>query len=169
MRTSHHGAGVPGVVRRTVVSRETLLPSPPLAAFEAVHDPATAPLIDPAVREWTPDREPVGVGTRFRIRGRLGVIPIRGTSEVDTWEPPHRSRFRSVAPDWPFRMTATHEFEAVGERSTSYRWSITFEEVSRVGRPFVALSARLFRTAMSRQASALSDYLSSIAANRGDP
>ena len=68
------------VQRMTVVDRTTVIPSPPDVVFAAVMSPDTAPLIDPGVREWRPDTEPIGVGTRFSIRGRLGALPIRGTS-----------------------------------------------------------------------------------------
>lgn len=70
------------VGRTTVVDRTTVIPSPPDVVFAAVMSPDTAPLIDPGVREWRPDAEPIGVGTRFSIRGRLGVLPIRGTQRV---------------------------------------------------------------------------------------
>ena len=79
----------PKAVRTTIVERTTVLPAPPANAFAAVNSPEIAPVIDPAVRMWKPDSDPIGVGARFTIRGQLGIIPIRGTSETTTWNPPH--------------------------------------------------------------------------------
>ena len=70
----------------------------PRMVFGVVNSPETAHLIDPAVREWSADSRPVGVDTKFTIRGHLGIIPIRGTSQVAVWDPPRLSEFRSVAP-----------------------------------------------------------------------
>jgi len=116
--------------------------------------PEIAPVIDPAVREWRPDREPVGVGTRFTIRGRLGVLPIRGISEVVRWEPHEIAIFRSVKGSGPMDMTATHAFEPAGD-DTRYTWRIDFDGPA----PLVAIAARLFRPALERQQRALDDYL----------
>ena len=69
--------------RTRIVEKTTVLPAPPAEAFAAVNSPEIAPLIDPAVRMWKPDSDPIGVGTRFTIRGQLGIIPIRGVSETD--------------------------------------------------------------------------------------
>jgi hypothetical protein len=144
--------------RTTVVDRTTVIPSSPDVVFAAVNSPETAPLIDPAVREWRPDTEPIGVGTRFTIRGRLGLLPIRGTSETVRWEPPLLAEYRSVS-TWPARMTAQHRFEPRADGGTNYTWSISFHEVSIVGRPLVALAARLFARALANQADALTSYL----------
>jgi hypothetical protein len=145
--------------RTTVVERTTVLPAPPAAVFAAVNSPEIAPIIDPAVRRWEPDTDPIGVGTRFAIRGRLGRLPIRGTSETRRWEPPHLSAFESVKPSWPFRMTAEHRFEPHGDDATRYTWSITFHERNVVARPLMGLASRLFRSALADQAAALDAYL----------
>lgn len=127
--------------------------------FAVVNSPETAPSIDPAVREWRADSRPIGVGTRFAIRGRLGPVPIRGTSEVVAWNPPTFAEFRSVTPAWPFRMTAKHRFEARAEGGTDYTWTISFHEENVIARPLIALAARLFEPALSAQAEALTNYL----------
>ena len=150
------------VERTTVIDRTTVIPSPPDVVFAAVMSPATAPLIDPGVREWRPDAEPIGVGTRFTIRGRLGVVPIWGTSETVRWEPPLLAEYRSVS-TWPARMTAQHRFEPRADGGTNYTWSISFHEVSILGRPLVALAARLFTRALANQADALTSYLRAMA------
>lgn len=149
------------VGRTKVVDRTTVIPSPPDVVFAAVNSPETAPLIDPSVREWRPDTEPIGVGTRFTIRGRLGVLPIRGTSETVRWEPPLFAEYRSVV-TWPAQMTAQHRFEPRADGGTNYTWSITFREASIIARPLVALAARLFARALAKQADALTRYLRAV-------
>lgn len=155
--------------RTTTVERRTALPKPPATVFAVVNSPETAPLIDPAVREWRPDTRPIGVGTRFAIRGRVGPIPIRGTSELVTWDPPTFAEFRSVAPTWPFRMTARHRFEAGDNGGTDYTWSVSFHEVNVIARPLIALASRLFDDALSNQAKALSLYLDRLAEHEPPP
>lgn len=146
-------------LRTMTIEQTTTLTSPPSMVFAIVMSPEAAPLIDPAVREWRADSRPIGVGTRFTIRGRLGWVPIRGTSEVVMWEPPIVGEFRSIAPTWPFRMTARHRFEKVANGGTEYTWSISFHEVNVVTRPLVALAAWLFRRALAAQAEMLTRHL----------
>ena len=140
------------------VERTAVLPGPPVGAWEAVMSPEIAPLIDPAVREWRPDRTPVDVGTRFTIRARLGILPIRGTSEVTRWEPPRTAHFASVSGSGPMRMIATHTFAPAGA-DTTYTWRIEFRG------PWVAvaLGARLFGRAIEVQQRTLAAYLSTRA------
>jgi Polyketide cyclase / dehydrase and lipid transport len=146
-------------VRTTTIDRSTALPSPRTLVFAVVNSPETAPLIDPACHEWRADIRPIAVGTRFSIRGRLGRLPIRGTSEVTVWNPPCFAEFRSVAPTWPVRMTAQHRFEEREGGGTDYTWSISFHEMNMVARPLVAIATRLFQQAFAAQAEALADYL----------
>ncbi len=127
--------------------------------FAVVNSPETAHLIDPAVREWSADSRPIGVGTHFRVRGRLGIVPVRATSQVVVWDPPRRSEFRSVSPAWPVRMMARHRFEERSDGGTDYTWSISFEEASFVARPIIAILRRLFRRAFAAQSEALASYL----------
>jgi hypothetical protein len=116
--------------------------------------PEVVPLIDPSVREWRADRDPVDVGTRFRIRGRLGPVPFRATTEVTCWEPAARAVFETVRPARPMRMVATHELAAAGV-DTDYRWTIEITGPA----PLAAASARLWRSGMEKQAVALRAYL----------
>lgn len=139
---------------RRVVARQTLLPGPPGAVWHALMAEDVAPIIDPAVREWHADREPVDVGTRFSIRGRLGAVPFRATSEVAHWDPPRLGVFRSVKPARPMHMRATHELVPDGD-ATDYRWTIEIDGPW----PVVVLTARLWRRAMVNQARALTAYL----------
>ena len=126
-------------------------------------------MIDPAVREWSADFRPIDVGTRFTIRGRLGILPIRGTSQVATWDPPRLSEFRSVAPTWPVRMTARHRFEDRTDGGTEYTWSISFEEASFLARPVVAILSQLFSRAFAAQAEALESYLNQRGTDDPEP
>lgn len=146
-------------LRTTTIERTTTLPSSPSLVFAVVNSPETAPLIDPAAREWRADVRPIGVGTRFSIRGRLGAVPIRGMSEVVTWDPPSLAEYRSVVPTWPFRMTAHHRFEDHSDGGTIYTWAISFYEVNVVARPLIAVARRLFQRAFAAQADALAAYL----------
>jgi ligand-binding SRPBCC domain-containing protein len=148
--------------RTTTIERTTAIASPPEMVFAVVNSPETAARIDPAVRVWSPDRRPIGVGTQFSIRGRLGRLPIRGTSEVTVWDPPTCAEFRSVAPRYPFRMTAQHRFEARPDGGTDYTWTISFHEVSVIARPFMVVAARRFRPALESQAAALVAYLRDV-------
>jgi hypothetical protein len=139
---------------RRVVERSSQLPGPPDAVWHALMSPEIAPIIDPSCKEWRPDRDPVGVGTRFLIRGRLGGVPFRATSEVATWDPPRLGVFESVRPARPLKMFATHALAPDGD-GTAYRWTIEIKGPW----PLVALIARLWPGAMARQERAMSDYL----------
>lgn len=146
-------------LRTTTIEQTTRLARPAELVFAVVMSPETATLIDPAVREWRADSRPIDVGTRFNIRGHLGWVPIRATSEVILWEPPTIGEFRSITPRWPFQMTARHRFEEAATDRTDYTWSISFHEVNVVARPLIALAARLFRRAISAQAEMLTKHL----------
>ncbi len=136
------------------VELTSTMPAAPTAVWHAVMSPEIAPIIDPSVREWRPDRTPVGVGTRFTIGGRLGVVPIRGQSEVTCWDPPRQAVFESVTGSGPLLVTATHSFEPAGT-GTRYTWRIDLEGP----RVAAAIGARLFRRATERQRRALAAYL----------
>ena len=136
------------------VTRTTVLPGSPESARNAVMSPDVAPKIDPAVKQWTPDSEPIDVGTRFTIRGRLGIVPIRGVSEAVQWEPPNVAAFVSVKGSRPLRIVATHRFETSGT-GTRYAWSMDFDGP----RLLVTLAVRLFGRAIERQQRTLSKYL----------
>jgi uncharacterized protein YndB with AHSA1/START domain len=134
--------------------RTTTLPGEPAAAWHAIMAPDIAPIIDPGVSMWQPDTEPPGVGTRFAIRGRLGGVPFRATSEVVTWDPNRRAVFRNVKPSWPLRLVATHTLKPVGS-TTRYTWRIDVSGPP----PASRVIACLFRRSMAAQASALAAYL----------
>lgn len=145
-----------GAVSTHTAERTTMLPGGPADAWHAVMTPDIAPLIDPGVRSWQPDTEPTGVGTRCAIRGRLGGVPFRATSEVLTWELNRRAVFRNVRPAWPLRIVGTHTFEPVGAE-TRYTWRIDVSGPP----PASRLIASLFRRSIAAQATALAAYLAS--------
>ncbi|HJR25700.1 MAG TPA: SRPBCC family protein [Acidimicrobiales bacterium] len=130
---------------RTVITGTVELPHPPEDVFAAVMSPEIAPQIDPAVRRWEPDRRPIGIGTTFEIRGWFQWLPIRGTSRVTEWDPPHRGVFESIRPIRPLRVLAVHELEPDGA-GTRYTWSQTFFHDGRVGR----LAARVITPLVAR-------------------
>ncbi len=144
--------------RPIVAERTTVLPAPPGRVFDAVNSPTTAPVIDPSVTSWTPDTDPIGVGTRFDIRGHLGRLPIRGRSVVTAWDPPSRSEFRSLSPSRPFRMVAIHRFESDGSDRTRYTWRIEFVPTLPGGRLVARLAARIFDCALEAQGDRLTAY-----------
>jgi ligand-binding SRPBCC domain-containing protein len=155
--------------RSRTIDRSTTVGSPPAVVFAVVMSPETARLIDPAVRVWQADVRPIQLGTRFTIRGRLGVVPIRGTSELTAWDPPQLAEFRSIAPTWPFRMTARHQFEPTPDGGTDYTWSISFHEVNALARPRIAILTRLFGHALAAQAATLARYLNQRSVNEPLP
>ncbi len=91
-------------------SETTTLAVPAEYAFAFLADPSTAPVIDPAVREYTPDSLPLRVGTRNLIRFRMWGVPVRAVSVVREWEPGRRMVMENVQPSWPVRAVATHTF-----------------------------------------------------------
>ena len=141
-----------------VVERTVDLPHPPPEVFAAVMSPEVAPLIDPAVREWAPDRRPIGVGTRFTIRGKFQWLPIRATSAVIEWEPPSSATFEAVRPVWPTRLEAAHRFEP-SEGGTSYTWTSTIHHRGPIGRLAARLVARLLDRTIADQHRTLAAWL----------
>ena len=117
------------------------LPVPAAFAFDFLADPATAPVIDPAVREYRPDELPMRVGTRNLIRFRMWGLPVRAVSVVREWEPGRRMVMEGIEPTRPIRALATHTFEPDGDGCT-YTWAMTFEAIGLVGR---ALGPRFAR------------------------
>lgn len=118
-------------------------------AFAFLADPATAHVIDPAVREYKPDSVPMRQGTRNLIRFRMWGIPMRIVSVVREWEPGRRMVMENVKPSWPVRAVATHSFEPDGE-SCTYTWAMEFRSSGAFG----ALIGRTFARFMHSNAKA---------------
>lgn len=130
-------------------SESTRLDVPAGYAFTFLADPSTAHLIDPAVREYTPDSLPMRQGTRNLIRFRIWGIPIRAVSVVREWKPGRQMVMESVKPAWPVRAIATHSFVPDGEACT-YTWAMEFRSSGPVG----ALAGRIFARFMQSNAKA---------------
>jgi hypothetical protein len=113
-------------------------------AFDFLADPSTATVIDPAIREYTPDTSPMGVGTRNRIRFRVWGIPVRAVSIVEAWEPGHLMMMVNERPRRPVQLRATHRFDAIGPERCRYTWQLDFVPTMPLG----SLPARLLRRAM---------------------
>lgn len=101
-------------------------------AFAFLADPSTAPVIDPAVREYTPDSAPMREGTRNLIRFTMWGIPVRATSIVREWEPGRRMVMENIKPSWPVRAVATHFFTPDGDGCT-YTWAMEFHPSGPIG------------------------------------
>lgn len=129
----------------------TLIRATPAQVFWFIADPATAPIIDPAVISYEPIGGTMGLGVRNRIRTKLFGIPVTLTSETIEWEPAERMSFRSIRPGRPAVGVATHRFEACPE-GTLYRWSMEFVPTAVGGRIAAAVSAPTFeRNAVAQQ------------------
>lgn len=114
-------------------------------AFAFLADPATAPVIDPAVREYSPDSVPMRKGTRNLIRFTMWGIPVRATSIVREWETGRRMVMENVKPSWPVRAVATHSFKPDGEACT-YTWAMEFQPSGPLGTVLGRVFARFMHS-----------------------
>jgi hypothetical protein len=131
-----------------------LIPRPPAVVFAFLADPATAPVIDPAVISYEPEGGTMGPAVRNTIRLRLAGIPVRVVSETVGWEPPHRMAFRSVRPRWPVVVEGIHTFEPADD-GTRYTWAMRFRPTGLFGRALSPLAAWSFRRNAAAQQSRL--------------
>jgi ligand-binding SRPBCC domain-containing protein len=113
-------------------SESTQLDVPADYAFAFLADPSTAHVIDPAVREYTPDSLPMRQGTRNLIRFRMWGVPLRVVSVVKEWQQGRRMVMENVEPSWPVRAIATHSFAPDGEACT-YTWAMEFRSSGPLG------------------------------------
>jgi hypothetical protein len=114
-------------------------------AFDFLADPSTASVIDPAVREYTPDQLPMRVGTNNVIRFRMYGVPVRAVSVVREWEPGRRMVMENVKPARPVRAIATHTFQPDGN-SCVYTWAMEFRSSGPLGTPLVRVFARFMQS-----------------------
>ena len=117
----------------TGFAETTTLRVPASYAFAFLADPSTARVIDPAIREYRPDRLPMGEGTRTLVRFRMWGIPVRAVSEVRVWEEGRRMVMENVKPAGPVRVIATHSFVPDGD-SCRYTWAIELRPTGPLGR-----------------------------------
>jgi hypothetical protein len=128
-------------------SESIIINGTPDVAFAYLADPATAGVIDPAVRSYEPDSLPLRAGTTNTIRVRMYGVPMTMTSRTLEWEGGRRMVFASVKPARPFVATATHLFEHHPE-GTLYTWSMNMTPNGPGGR----LLSRLMTVVMRRNA-----------------
>ena len=91
------------------------LPYSVSSVFDAVNSPATAPIIDPSVTLWTPDRLPIAVGTRITA---IHSFEPEGEGTQYTW----RLEFeRSVLPSVLIRWLAGRFERAIAAQHSALR------------------------------------------------
>ena len=128
-------------------SESTVIHATPERAFAYLADPATAPIIDPAVISYEPDSLPMRAGTTNTVRVRLFGIPMTMVSRTMEWEEGRRMVLESIRPARPVRGRATHLFEPHPE-GVRYTWSMEMTPVGPGGR----VAARLMTVMMRRNA-----------------
>jgi hypothetical protein len=128
-------------------SESVLIKSSPAAAFAYLADPATAPVIDPAVLSYAPDSLPMRAGTTNTVRVRMYGFTATMVSRTVEWEEGRRMVLESVRPARPVRGTATHTFEPAPE-GTLYTWSMEMTPTGFGGR----ILGRVLTIAMRRNA-----------------
>jgi hypothetical protein len=124
---------------------------PAAFAFAYLADPATARVIDPAIREYRPDAVPMGVGTRTAVRMRMWGVPVRAVSVVTEWEPGRRMVMASERPSRPVRVTATHRFEALDDDRCRYTWVVAVTPTAPLGSLAARAFARFMRANVAAQ------------------
>lgn len=115
-------------------------------AFDVLADPATATVIDPAIREYRPDTVPMSLGTRTLVRFRMWGLPVRAESVVRDWEPGTRMVMESERPSRPVRVTATHSFEALADDRSAYTWSVVCVPTVPLASPAARVLIRFLRS-----------------------
>ena len=128
-------------------SESTVIHATPARAFAYLADPATAPIIDPAVISYEPDSLPMRAGTTNTVRVRLFGLPMTMVSRTMEWEEGRRMVLESIRPARPVRGRATHLFEPHPE-GVRYTWSMEMTPVGPGGR----VAARLMTVMMRRNA-----------------
>ena len=124
-----------------------IIRSSPEAAFAYLADPATAPVIDPAVLSYEPDSLPMRAGTTNTIRVRMYGFTVTMVSRTLEWDDGRRMVLESVRPARPVRGMATHTFEPHPE-GTRYTWSMEITPTGFGGR----ILGRVMTVVMRRNA-----------------
>jgi hypothetical protein len=119
-------------------------------AFDYLADPLTAPIIDPAVIEYLPDRLPMQQGTHVQIHMRAWGVPTKIETVVTNWEPGKRMDMRGVRPTRPITVTATHTFDTIPQ-GCLYTWAMTFQPNAPLGRLAAGPSRRFMQRNARRQ------------------
>ena len=128
-------------------SESVVIRTTPERAFAYLADPATAPVIDPAVISYEPDSLPMRAGTTNTIHVRMYGLPLTMVSRTLEWEEGRRMVVESIRPARPVVARATHLFEPHPD-GTRYTWSMEMVPNGLGGR----LMARVMTWAMRRNA-----------------
>ena len=128
-------------------SESIVIRTTPEMAFAYLADPATAPIIDPAVISYEPDSLPMRAGTTNTIRARFFGVPATMVSRTIEWDEGRRMVLESIKPARPVRGRATHLFEPHPD-GVRYTWSMEMTPVGPGGR----IAARLMTVLMRRNA-----------------
>jgi ligand-binding SRPBCC domain-containing protein len=118
--TAEHQQASPTLVRPRApifhLHRSVELPAPLACVFPFFADPFNLELLTPLFlrfRILTPEPINMAVGVRIDYALRVHGIPLRWTSEITVWEPPHR--FVDVQVKGPYRWWRhEHRFEELG-------------------------------------------------------
>ncbi|SPF33720.1 Cyclase/dehydrase [Candidatus Sulfopaludibacter sp. SbA4] len=99
------------------IRRETFIPSPLPAVFEFFSDARNLGAITPSwlqFRILTPEPISLHAGAELRYSLRVRGIPVRWTTTIETWNPPHE--FSDIQSRGPYKLWRhTHRFrEAQG-------------------------------------------------------
>jgi hypothetical protein len=124
---------------------------PPEAVYDFLIDTASFPLVDRALRAWTPDgvmRE----GLQGTFVHRRGLATARSTWSVEELARP--TRIRVTIRGMGYEMVETATLLASGE-GTLATFTDTVRPTSLLGRPLVALSGRIMRRDLSARAALL--------------
>ncbi len=156
--------------RAATFSESIVIKASPETSFAYLGDPATAPIVDPAVISYEPDTLPMGVGTVNTVRARLFPLPfaMTMTSRVLEWEPGRRMVIESIRPARPVKGTATHVFEP-HPHGTLYTWSMAITPTIPGDRLFASLFSRFMQSNARKQQQRLKAILEREETNISQP
>ncbi len=139
--------------REYVIEREQWLSRPIGEVFDFFADATNLQAVTP---DWlrfsivTPTPIAMGVGTRIDYRLRWRRLPLRWTTLIEAWEPPHR--FIDAQLEGPYRLWRhTHTFEG-RQGGTLIRDEVRYRL------PLGWLGAALHRTGIRRDLEAIFDH-----------
>jgi hypothetical protein len=81
---------------------------------------------------------------------RLWGVPLRATSVVEQWAPPHLMAMVSERPPRPLRVRAIHQFDPTGPEVCRYRWEIDLTPIGPLGH----LASRALASSLQRNTTA---------------
>ena len=89
---------VPESHRLLVIHAEAVIAAPPERVFALATDPAAEPRLLPMVTSAVAESaQPLGVGSRHRMRAGFKLLRLQGTDEIVEYDPPRRYAARTVS------------------------------------------------------------------------